>query len=161
MQITLNGFHNFDISKDGDNYLVNRTVVDVDIQEIGNNRYQIIVNNQPFIASIAQSNDQLVIIIDHHLYFVETKEASQELLDKVGINQNSLKKTSLLKAPMPGLIVDILVNEGAEIYTGQALVVLKAMKMENIIKAPHDGVIKRIFVRKDQKIDKDSVILQF
>ncbi|MCK5277778.1 MAG: acetyl-CoA carboxylase biotin carboxyl carrier protein subunit, partial [Cyclobacteriaceae bacterium] len=58
-------------------------------------------------------------------------------------------------------IIDIRVNEGQPVKSGDPLIVLKAMKMENVLKSPHDGTIKKILVEKNQKVKKDELILQF
>jgi biotin carboxyl carrier protein len=161
MQITVNGIHKFDISKDGGNYIVNGSVVECNIQRIDNDSYQVILNNQPFIATVSKPDNQPEIKIGHQTHLVETNNELKTALEKIGLVQKTTIKSEVIKAPMPGFIVDILVREGTEIKAGQALLVLKAMKMENIIKAPHDGVIKGILVKKDQKIEKDVPMFHF
>ena len=74
---------------------------------------------------------------------------------------NNKKKLKDLKAPMPGLVLDILVNEGDEVTEGQELIVLEAMKMENAIKSPQDGIIDKIQIDKQDKIDKNHTLLSF
>lgn len=161
MQITLNGIHKFDISKDEGKYLVNGSVVECSIHRIDNNSFQVIVNNQALPVSVSLSRDPYELKIGHYTHLVETRHESQLALEKIGIIQKTTKKEEILKAPMPGLIVDILAYEGDEIKAGQALLVLKAMKMENIIRAPHDGVIRKILVNRDQKIEKDAALFHF
>ena len=60
---------------------------------------------------------------------------------------------------IPGTIIQIFVNEGEELLKGTPLLILEAMKMENIIRMPHDGKIKRITVEKGQKIGKHTVLM--
>lgn len=61
---------------------------------------------------------------------------------------------------MPGLILDILVTEGQEIKEGEQVLVLSAMKMENIITAPSDGVVKLIEVKKDDAVEKGQLLIE-
>jgi biotin carboxyl carrier protein len=161
MKITLNGIHRFEITKDSDYYLVDGSAVTCNIQRIDNDSYQVILNNQTFIASVSKSENRLEIKIGHHTHLVDTCNESQSALEKIGITQKKVIKNEVIKAPMPGLIIDIFVREGAKVKTGQAILVLKAMKMENIIKSPQDGVIKALLVNKDQKIDKDTPMFHF
>jgi biotin carboxyl carrier protein len=70
-------------------------------------------------------------------------------------------KVNELKAPMPGLVLDIVVSEGQEVKKGDALVVLEAMKMENILKSPADVVVKKISVKKGTAVEKNQVLVLF
>ncbi len=62
-------------------------------------------------------------------------------------------------APMPGKIIDVLVKVGDKVSEDDELVILEAMKMENPIYAPGDGVVKEIRVAKDDKVDSEQVLL--
>ncbi len=65
-----------------------------------------------------------------------------------------------LKAPMPGLVVRVLVKEGDEVETGRGLVVLEAMKMENELKAPGAGTVKTIHVAAGAKVERGSPLVE-
>ena len=62
---------------------------------------------------------------------------------------------------MPGMVLNILVTEGQEVKKGDALIVLEAMKMENILKSPTDGVIKKIAINKGVAVEKNQLLIQF
>jgi biotin carboxyl carrier protein len=62
---------------------------------------------------------------------------------------------------MPGLIVDIKVEAGQEVKKGDPILILEAMKMENIIKSPGDGVVKAIKVNPRDNVEKNQVLIQF
>jgi biotin carboxyl carrier protein len=64
-----------------------------------------------------------------------------------------------LKAPMPGLVVTINIEEGQEITKGQVLLILESMKMQNELKAPRDGVISRIKVKAGESVEQKQVLL--
>jgi biotin carboxyl carrier protein len=64
-----------------------------------------------------------------------------------------------LKAPMPGLVVTIPVEEGQEIKKGQVLLILESMKMQNELKAPRDGVISRIKVKSGESVEQKQALL--
>ena len=66
-----------------------------------------------------------------------------------------------LKAPMPGLVLKIEVEVGQTIKEGDALVVLEAMKMENVLKSPADVVIKSIGVTEGNAVEKNEVLIEF
>ena len=83
------------------------------------------------------------------------------MLHSLGMDNLTNQKVSDLKAPMPGLVLDIEVREGEQVKKGDALLILEAMKMENVIKSPSDGVIKKIAVNKGEAVEKNQLILNF
>jgi biotin carboxyl carrier protein len=78
----------------------------------------------------------------------------------MGIDSAGGKKVNDIKAPMPGMVLKVMVENGQQIQKGDALIVLEAMKMENILKAPSDGVIKKIHIVKGDKVEKNQVLLK-
>jgi propionyl-CoA carboxylase alpha chain len=91
--------------------------------------------------------------------FVYTEsEAAAARLMPVKIAADTGKK---LRCPMPGLIVSIAVTVGQEVKAGEALAVVEAMKMENVLRAERDGTIKAVFAKKGDSVAVDAVILEF
>ncbi|AEK72913.1 putative acetyl-CoA carboxylase biotin carboxyl carrier protein subunit [Thermococcus sp. 4557] len=66
----------------------------------------------------------------------------------------------VVTAPMPGKILRILVKEGEQVKTGQGLLVLEAMKMENEIPAPKDGVVKKILIKEGDTVDTGQALIE-
>ena len=82
-----------------------------------------------------------------------------ELLHELGMDAIASTKVNDLKAPMPGLVLDILVKEGEKINKGDTLIVLEAMKMENSLKAIADATVKKISVKKGNTVEKNQVLV--
>jgi biotin carboxyl carrier protein len=82
------------------------------------------------------------------------------LLKKLGMDKLASPKLNQVKAPMPGLVLRILVKDGDEVKKGETLLVLEAMKMENVIKAPADLVVKKITVTEKTAVDKNQVLIE-
>lgn len=70
------------------------------------------------------------------------------------------ERGGVVKAPMPGLVVRVLVDEGDTVRAGQGLVVLEAMKMENELKAPAEGRVARVIARQGAAVDKGAVLVE-
>jgi biotin carboxyl carrier protein len=66
-----------------------------------------------------------------------------------------------LKAPMPGLVIEYFVKEGDEVQAGDKLMILEAMKMENVIKATGEGKIKKLVVTKGNTVEKNQLLIEF
>ena len=68
--------------------------------------------------------------------------------------------SSMVKAPLPGLIIDVKVREGEKVKAGQTIVVMEAMKMENQIQATTDGTVKKIFVKKGDNVAEGNAMVE-
>ncbi len=98
--------------------------------------------------------------IDGSWYKATVKDEQQLLLDKLGFKTSAGGGEGNLASPMPGKILDIMVNEGDEVTKGQPVAILEAMKMENELKSPIDGVIKKIEAEVGQSVEKKTPILE-
>jgi biotin carboxyl carrier protein len=92
---------------------------------------------------------------------VALKEKLDLMLEKMGIANGSASKINNVKAPMPGLIIDLKVKAGDVVKAGEPLLILEAMKMENILKSSREGVIKNVKVKKGESVEKGQVLLEF
>ncbi|MBL7811956.1 MAG: acetyl-CoA carboxylase biotin carboxyl carrier protein subunit [Bacteroidetes bacterium] len=79
----------------------------------------------------------------------------------MGLDQLTKPKAQTIKAPMPGLVLDVCTEPGMEVKKGDKVLVLEAMKMENIIKAQGDGIVGKVLVEKGQAVDKNQLLIEF
>lgn len=135
-----------------------------DVALLKGNKYHILYNNQSYVAELLRHDIQTKTFtfgIDGEEFTVSLADKHDQLITKMGLNASNKKKSNNLKAPMPGLVLEILVEQGQQINAGESLVILEAMKMENVLKAEADGVVKSISVNKGQAVDKNAVLLEF
>lgn len=104
---------------------------------------------------------KMVVKINNTTYTLDIKDKYDDLLHSLGLDNLATKKVNDIKAPMPGMVLNIIVEEGQEVKKGDALIVLEAMKMENILKSPTDGVIKKIAITKGIAVEKNQLLIQF
>ncbi|MFZ9754833.1 MAG: acetyl-CoA carboxylase biotin carboxyl carrier protein subunit [Bacteroidia bacterium] len=113
------------------------------------------------IISIDRAEKTVVLQYKGIKHSLRVSEPLDDLLKSMGLDNAMQTKIAELKAPMPGLVLDVLVNPGQEVKKGDKLLVLEAMKMENAIKAPADLTISAIKCQKGQAVDKNQVLLSF
>jgi len=89
--------------------------------------------------------------------YTETEAAAARLMPAKVVADTGKK----VVCPMPGLVVSIAVAVGQEIKAGETLAVVEAMKMENVLRAERDGVVKRILAKPGDSLAVDAVILEF
>jgi acetyl/propionyl-CoA carboxylase alpha subunit len=121
--------------------------------------YSLLLDNRSFEAHISPGQEGLDVLLRGQLYEVSVEDERQRLLRKAGGADIVQSGEYQLKAPMPGLIVDVPVNEGDEVSKGQNLVILESMKMQNELKSPRDGVIGRVRVKSGDSVKQNAVML--
>ncbi len=135
-----------------------------DLVKVKEGSYHAIRNGKSYtieLVSLDRATKTIKLKVNGNKYTLEAKDKYDELLQKLGIDTNASQKIKELKSPMPGLILDVKVEEGSEVKKGDTLLVLEAMKMENILKSPGDGSVKKIVVKKGMAVEKNQVLIQF
>jgi biotin carboxyl carrier protein len=143
---------------------INGKNISADIITLDENQLHIIVNHKSYTAdliAIDESGKNLKLKINGKIFELNIKDKIDLLLESMGLDKALVKVIKDIKAPMPGLVVSILVKEGDVIKKGEPLVALEAMKMENIIKSPADVVIKKINISKGLALEKGQVMIEF
>ncbi|HRH10011.1 MAG TPA: biotin/lipoyl-binding protein [Bacteroidia bacterium] len=134
------------------------------IIKINDHQFHLIYNNVSYNIDILKTNKDektLVIKVNGSRFNLKVADKYDDLLKSLGMDNLSSKKINDVKAPMPGMVLNVLVQEGIAVKKGDALIVLEAMKMENILKSPSDGVIKKIIANKGKAVEKNEVLIQF
>jgi biotin carboxyl carrier protein len=98
--------------------------------------------------------------IDGESFHVQIKDEVDMMVDKMGFNKTSGKQINEIKAPMPGMVLEIAVSEGQQVHEGDKILVLVAMKMENSIMIQTEATIKRIAVSAGQAVEKGQVLVE-
>ncbi|MCB0382878.1 MAG: acetyl-CoA carboxylase biotin carboxyl carrier protein subunit [Psychroserpens sp.] len=155
-KINVNNTHSFDISKDDLNQL--------DAIETTTNQFHVLQNNTSVKASVLNSNfdkKQYSVKVNNNTYDVHINNDLDQLIAELGFEIGTSKQVNDIKAPMPGLILEINVSEGQQVQEDEALLILEAMKMENVITSPREGIIKTIKVKQGETVDKNSLLIEF
>lgn len=103
---------------------------------------------------------KLTIEVEGANFDIEIKEELDQMLEKMGFGLASNKHIKEIKAPMPGLVLEIAVAEGQEVNEGEKILILVAMKMENSIIIHTHATIKRIAVSAGQAVEKGQVLVE-
>ncbi len=135
-----------------------------DIQPTGPRTFHVLAEGRSLTAELVEINRSaktVCLLVDGHEYTVQLKDRFDLLLEQMGMSGAGAKQLTELKAPMPGLVVGVRVEVGQAVQKGDPLLVLEAMKMENILKAPADAVVKAIRVGLRDNVQKGQVLISF
>ncbi|GAA0743941.1 acetyl-CoA carboxylase biotin carboxyl carrier protein subunit [Gaetbulibacter jejuensis] len=142
----------------------NENIQNLDVVPTKANTFHILKNNQSFNAEIIEkdfNNKTYAVKVNNTVYNVAIADYLDQLIKDMGFEVGASKHVNDIKAPMPGLILDISVSQGQEVKENDTLLILEAMKMENVLTSPRDGVIKTISVAKGDAVDKNQLLIEF
>jgi biotin carboxyl carrier protein len=154
----------YKVEKEANNLTVNGEKISLDTFEVTSSSFHILKNNVSYNVDVIRVNKEektALIRVNGNKYEVKVTDKFDELLKNLGMDSLAAKKVNNIKAPMPGLVLNIIAKEGDTVKKGDPLLVLEAMKMENILKSPTDGVVKRIAVTKGIAVEKNQLLIEF
>ena len=100
------------------------------------------------------------IKVNGNTYQTKIADKYDRLIKEIGLSIGNTQKLNTIKSPMPGLVLTIMVNVGDKVQKGDTLLILEAMKMENVIKAPADATVKAIHILKGQAVEKAQLLIE-
>ena len=156
----------FEIALNGENgsgaIRVNGEPVEIDLQPVPGSQavFSLIIDGESYDVWAESQNGTYRVAVDGETFEVQVEDERSRLIKRLGGGEVSTKGEIAVKAPMPGLVVRVEVQEGDSVEKGQGLVVVEAMKMENEIKAPTSGIVKAVKVSPGNAIDKNAVLLE-
>ena len=135
-----------------------------EIRVIKDNYFVLSLTGREFHVEVRELNSSLKtadLRVNSKKMTVEITDEFDKLLKRMGIERGKSTETKELKAPMPGLVLSVEVTPGKEVTKDQPLLILEAMKMENVIKSPREGVIAKVNVQKGQAVEKNELLIAF
>ena len=147
-----------------DHILVDGQKISWDLKKNADGSYHLISDDQSFqlqVNSLQPQQKRVEISIDGERVELSIQDRYDLLLEELGMDQVDKDSANQITAPMPGLILEVMVKEGDAVAKGDPLLVLEAMKMENIIKAPGKGVVKSLGANKGDNVEKNQLLVNF
>lgn len=136
----------------------------LDVVALENNKFHVLNNHKPYKVEILSAdflNKKYTVKVNNNSYEIAIEDTLDILIKSMGIERGKTKVVNAIKAPMPGLILEISVEVGQTVKVNDPLLILEAMKMENSFLSPRDGVIKSIAVEKGNAVDKGQLLIEF
>ena len=136
----------------------------LDFKKQGDGTFSVIYKKKHYnadVVSVDFKKKVFVLCINNTNYEVLLTDRHDELLKSLGFSSFDKDVSPSIVSPMPGKVINVLVSEGSSFSKGDPLIVLEAMKMENIIRTPTDGIVKSIDVKKSDAVEKNQVLIKF
>ncbi|MDR0824772.1 MAG: biotin/lipoyl-binding protein [Prevotella sp.] len=121
--------------------------------KINGKEYEVAVNKlEETLAEVEVNGATYSVELEKKEEEVAAPKIQRPVASSTGGSKTSGSGAGSVKSPLPGIIINVLVNVGDEVKKGQTLIMLEAMKMENAIQAPQDGKITEISVAKGDSV---------
>jgi biotin carboxyl carrier protein len=132
----------------------------VDFMPVGDQQvYSLIVDGKSVDASVSQNEDTWQVLFQGMLYTATVEDEREKRL-RAALGGRVIEHEDFhLKAPMPGMVISIPVEEGQGIRKGDVLAILESMKMQNELRSPRDGKVTRIRIRAGERVEQKETIL--
>lgn len=136
----------------------------LDVAELEPGKWHVLFNNKSYNAELIEMDKttrQITIRINGSEYQMQVRDRFDDLLEKLGMDRAAASAERDVKAPMPGLVLEVLVEEGQTVEKDTPLLILEAMKMENVIKSPSDARVGKIRISTGKAVEKNEVLIEF
>ena len=153
--VSVDGIYNFEFTE--------AEIEALDVLDLPGAKKHILEKGKSTTAEVIHSDffgKSYSVEIDSSVHTISISGELDKLIKEMGLSAKVSKAVKDIKAPMPGLILEVNVVPGQEVKEGSYLLVLEAMKMENTLLAPRDGVVKAVAVEKGQTVDKNQLLIE-
>ena len=142
----------------------NESISLLDAVSVEKNKFHVLHQNLPYKTEIVVSNfnqKRYTVKVNNNSYHVAILNPLDTLIKQMGFAVGKTKQVNVIKAPMPGLILEISVVIGQAVKENDGLLILTAMKMENSFLSPRDGIIKSIAINVGDSVIKGDLLIEF
>ena len=136
----------------------------IDVLDLKSNHFHVLYKNKSYSVEVVSSENKsknAIIKVNGKTYLTHIEDQYDQVLKELGMENLAGKQITHIKAPMPGLVLNVLVTEGQHLKKGDNLLILEAMKMENMIKSDTEGIVKKIHAIRGDKVEKNQVLIEF
>ncbi len=135
-------------------------ILEADLAAVsGESLYSLIVNGESFEGYVYPDEDSWQVLLLGQFYQVRVEDEREKRLKSAIQGVVRTGAEFVLKAPMPGLVISVLVSEGQVVDMGQTLVILESMKMQNNLRAPFAGKVARLRIQAGENVEQKQVLL--
>jgi biotin carboxyl carrier protein len=160
MQVRI-GDEAFDVERDGTTWRVDGRAVEVHAAPVGPKAVHLLADGRSRVVTVEPLGDgRFRATVGGRVVEGVVKDARALLMEKYGLDAGPKAAERVVKAPMPGLVVRVLVAPGDAVEAGQGVVVLEAMKMENELKAPAAGTVTAVHAQPGAAVGKGALLLE-
>lgn len=147
------------LDKKGGSFIIRQgeSVLEADVRSLSDGTISFLVGGRSYLVSVGRDETRTLVSIGGVTLVLQSpgRQAPRERGEDAGEKGNTL-----VRAPMPGKVIKVIVVESEAVRKNQTLAIVEAMKMENEIKSPREATVKKIFVAAGDLVDADRPLLE-
>jgi len=159
LQVRL-GDRSFDLDREGNDFVLDGELLDARFERLGPNCGLLILDGQVHVITFEQEGEHIQVTTGGIRQDAVVKDEMALLMEQFGFEGEDSAAGREVHAPMPGLVLQVLVKPGQSVEEGQGLVVLEAMKMENELRAPLSGRVAAVHVAPGDAVGKNALLIE-
>lgn len=135
-----------------------------DVVRTGPGQFSVVIDGRSHCVLVLKEDKESKTVrmrIGAHTYTVQLEDEQHHLMQALGLDKSAGAVAKDLKAPMPGLVLKVMVKAGDAVKKNDPVLILEAMKMENVIKAPGDAIVTAVHVKERVAVEKGQLLLNF
>ncbi len=163
LHLTVNDDRTYDVQSSGEQLFLADAEQTLDVVSSASGVLSVLYNGRSHTATVEARDDvkkEVSLRVDGATYTVRIEEPLDRLLKKLGMDAAASAKAESVKAPMPGMVLKILVTPGQSVQKGDPLIILEAMKMENVLKAPGAATVKAVRATERTAVEKGTILIE-
>ncbi len=148
-----------DLNQEGQ-ITLNGEIINTDMRQmLDTTMYSIIVDNQSHDVRLSEGEGVYLVQLSGEIFEVVVEDERTRRLAGIKSSPAAVTGEAIIKAPMPGVVVEVLVRQGQQVKRGDIVLILESMKMQNEFKAPRDGTVHAIRVEPGDKVEQNAILL--
>ena len=136
------------------------TPSNIELVQVSSHSWSLLMDDRSYHLSVHSNQQGCQVLLDDKLLHVTLQSELDRTIEQLGMGGGNNRKTGEVKATIPGLIATVEVEVGQQVATGDPLLVLEAMKMENELLAPIAGVVNQIAVATGDTVEKGTLLVR-
>lgn len=162
LKVVVNQKDEFDISEKDEGVFLNDQLQDYSLKKITPDHFLVYQDHKVYdLKILSRNHPNLSVNINGQTIDLTVKDHISQILERLGMDLDDQEVIAGINAPMPGAILEVVVKVGDEVKKGDKLIILEAMKMENVIKSPVDATISAVNVAPGDNVEKNHPLLSF
>ncbi|WKN32031.1 acetyl-CoA carboxylase biotin carboxyl carrier protein subunit [Porifericola rhodea] len=162
LKASINQQRKYEVDLKSEQTLIDNQHFSYKLTTLDEHRFHLLLEHRTYNVEVVKadySRKDFLLKINGKQVSVHLQDRFDQLIEAMGMQEDESMADKEIHAPMPGLILQVHVQEGDEVAQGDPLLTLEAMKMENLLKSPSDGKVSRIEVKNGQGVEKSQLLI--
>lgn len=162
LKATINEQTQYEVELKSEQTLINHQEISYELSMLNEHTFHLLHEYRSYNIEVVEadySRKEFLLKINGRQVKVNLQDRFDQLIEALGMQEDDEHTDKEILAPMPGLILQLHVQEGDQVTKGDPLLTLEAMKMENVLKSPGDGVVLKIHAEIGKSVEKNQLLV--